>query len=75
LPRLGGLMAYGPNVDATFERAAGFADQILRGANPADLPTRFDVAIEPEDGKDARPDDPGIDPGTRRRCDRISGIM
>jgi putative ABC transport system substrate-binding protein len=45
----GGLMAYGPNLDAIFDRAAGLADQILKGANPADLPlelpTRFDLAV------------------------------
>ncbi len=45
----GGLMAYGPNVDAIFDRAAGLADDILKGANPADLPlelpTRFDLAV------------------------------
>jgi putative ABC transport system substrate-binding protein len=45
----GGLMAYGPNTDAIFDRATGLADQILKGANPADLPlelpTRFDLAI------------------------------
>jgi putative ABC transport system substrate-binding protein len=45
----GGLMAYGPNLDAIFDRAAGLADQILKGADPADLPlelpTRFDLAI------------------------------
>jgi len=45
----GGLMAYGPNVDAVFDRAAGLADRILKGANPADLPlelpTRFELAI------------------------------
>jgi putative ABC transport system substrate-binding protein len=49
LARDGGLMAYGPNLDAIFDRAAGLADQILKGANPADLPlelpTRFDLAI------------------------------
>ena len=45
----GGLMAYGPNMDAVFDRAAGLADQILKGASPADLPlelpTRFDLAV------------------------------
>ena len=45
----GGLMAYGPNMDAIFDRAAGLADQILRGTSPADLPlelpTRFDLAV------------------------------
>ena len=48
-------MAYGPNVDAIFDRSAGLADQILKGTNPADLPlelpTRFDLAINLETAK------------------------
>jgi putative ABC transport system substrate-binding protein len=47
--RDGGLMSYGPNVDAIFDRAAGLAGRILKGANPADLslelPTRFELAV------------------------------
>jgi putative tryptophan/tyrosine transport system substrate-binding protein len=42
-------MSYGPDVDAIFDRAAGLADRILKGVNPADLPlelpTRFELAI------------------------------
>jgi putative ABC transport system substrate-binding protein len=51
----GGLMAYGPNLDAIFDRAAGLADQILKGASPADLPlelpARFDLAVNLETAK------------------------
>jgi putative ABC transport system substrate-binding protein len=45
----GGLMAYAPNVQAMFKRAADLVDKILKGARPADLPveqpTEFELAI------------------------------
>ena len=49
LVRDGGLMAYGPDQDESFERVAALVDRILKGAKPADLPfeepTRFRLAI------------------------------
>ena len=39
-------MAYGPNLDAIYDRADGLADQILKGANPADLPLELPTALE-----------------------------
>jgi putative ABC transport system substrate-binding protein len=45
----GGLMSYGPNFLVLFRRAADFADKILRGAKPADIPveqpTKFDLIV------------------------------
>jgi putative ABC transport system substrate-binding protein len=46
---VGGLMSYGPNFPDLCRRAASYADKILRGAKPADLPveqpTKFDLVV------------------------------
>src|SRR5260370_38710653 len=51
----GGLMSYGPDLGAIFDRAVGLADRILKGAKPADLPlelpTRFELAVNMKTAK------------------------
>jgi putative ABC transport system substrate-binding protein len=42
----GGLISYGPNFIDLFARAAEFADKILRGATPADMPVQQPVKFD-----------------------------
>jgi putative ABC transport system substrate-binding protein len=45
----GGLMSYSPDRADLYRRAAGYVDQILKGANPAELPvqqaTKFELIV------------------------------
>jgi putative ABC transport system substrate-binding protein len=47
--KLGGLMAYGPNMENEFRRCAGYVGRILHGSKPSELPIqrpeRFDLVI------------------------------
>jgi putative ABC transport system substrate-binding protein len=51
----GGLLAYGTDRPDLFRRAATYADRILKGAKPADLPvqlpTKFELVINLKTGK------------------------
>ena len=46
IAQAGGLIGYGPNVQAVYRRSAYFVDKILRGAKPAEIPVEQAARIE-----------------------------
>ena len=51
----GGLISYGADNGDIYHRAASYADRILRGENPANLPlqlpTKFEIAVNVKTAK------------------------
>ena len=51
----GGLISYGPDLDAFFGRTASMIDKILRGAKPADLaaeqPDKYELVVNEATGR------------------------
>jgi putative tryptophan/tyrosine transport system substrate-binding protein len=43
---VGGLLSYGPNTMEPYHRSATYADKILKGAKPADLPVAQPTEFE-----------------------------
>jgi putative tryptophan/tyrosine transport system substrate-binding protein len=54
-PKLGGLIGYAPILRDEYRQAAKQIDEILKGANPADLPveqpTKFELVINAKTAK------------------------
>jgi len=70
----GGLMSYGVNTSHMYNRAAAFADRILKGAKPAELPmerpSKFEFVIN---RRTARALDLVIPPDLLLRSDQVVG--
>ena len=72
---VGGLVSYGVNFSTMYRRAAEYADKILRGTKPADLPveqsTKFELVINLKTAKALDLTVPSVVSCACRRGDRM----
>jgi ABC-type uncharacterized transport system substrate-binding protein len=45
-PEVGGLLSYGNDIADNFRRAGTYADKVLKGEKPSDLPVQFPVKFQ-----------------------------
>lgn len=68
----GFLLSYGPNLRESYRRLARFADRVLRGARPADIPVELPSVVELVlNARTARVLALSIPPALRARADRV----
>ena len=76
---VGGLLSYGNDLLDNFRRAATYADRILKGAKPSELPVqapvKFELVINLKTAKALGLDVPLHAPAARRRGDRIDDAV
>jgi putative ABC transport system substrate-binding protein len=71
-PESGLLMSYGPNLRDVYRRIASYADKILRGARPGDLPVELPTTVEMVvNARTAKALGIQFPPATLLRADRI----